>query len=163
MARRKYLVLLSMLGFFISLDQLTKTLIVSAYRLGQSSSVLNNYFNLTLVHNPGAAFGFLATLAPQYREPFFLAVPIITLMIILYIFYKLNDSQTLNIYSLSMIMSGAVGNLIDRLRLGYVIDFLDFHWQYKEHFPAFNVADSAITVGVALLLWAMITEPDPQA
>lgn len=162
MFHRKYLILLSMIGLLISADQFTKTLVLSRFQLGESIPVIPDYFNLTLVHNPGAAFGFLASLDANYREPFFFAVPILTLIAIMFVFYQLKENQLLNVYSLSMIVGGALGNLIDRARLGYVVDFLDFHWHHKEHFPAFNVADSAITVGVGLLLWAMLTENKPR-
>lgn len=161
MIQRKYLILLAMVGTLVSFDQLTKFLIVSNFRLGESLPLLQDYFNLTLVHNPGAAFGILANLAPQWREPFFLIVPLVTLMIILAVFLKLHEEQVISMYALSMIVGGAIGNLIDRLRLGYVIDFLDFHWKYQHHFPAFNVADSAITIGVGMLLLSMLYEKEP--
>lgn len=150
-----------MVGTLVSFDQLTKFLVISNFHLGESLPILKDYFSLTLVHNPGAAFGILANLAPQWREPFFLIVPLVTLMIIMAVFIKLQEEQVISMYALSMIVGGAVGNLIDRLRLGYVIDFLDFHWKFQHHFPAFNVADSAITVGVALLLLSMAYEKEP--
>ena len=153
---------MAMTGMLVALDQLTKLVIIDNFRLGESKEVLKNIFNITRVHNPGAAFGFLAGLPEQYREPFFLIVPVITLLIILAIFSKLLESQLLSIYSLSLIVAGAIGNLIDRIRLGYVVDFLDFHWQYKAHFPAFNVADSAISAGVFILLLSIFLEKDPQ-
>lgn len=162
MVKRKYLILLSMLGMLVSFDQLTKFLVVSRFRLGETLPVIKSYFNLTLVHNPGAAFGMLATLPPEWRDPFFLIVPIVTLIVILAVFFKLHEGQHISIYSLSMIVGGAVGNLIDRVRLGFVIDFLDFHWDYQHHFPAFNVADSAITVGVFLLIVSMFFEKEPR-
>jgi signal peptidase II len=151
-----------MIGMLVAFDQLTKFLIISKFRLGESTAIIQSYFNLTLVHNPGAAFGMLATLPQQWREPFFLIVPFITLVIIMTVFVKLQEDQHISIYSLSMIIGGALGNLIDRVRLGYVIDFLDFHWDYKHHFPAFNVADSAISIGVFLLLISMFYEKDPR-
>lgn len=160
MIKRKYLILLSMIGMLVSLDQLTKLLVVSNFRLGESSAVLPNFFSLTLVHNEGAAFGFLATLPPNLRDPFFMVVPVLTLLVIMAIFTKLREEQAMSIYSLSLIVSGALGNLIDRLHLGFVVDFLDFHWQYRAHFPAFNVADIAISLGVLILLIGIITEKE---
>lgn len=149
-----------MIGMLVAFDQLTKFLILSNFRLGESISIVKSYFNLTLVHNPGAAFGMLATLPPEWREPFFLIVPIATLLVIMGVFVKLEETQHISIYSLSMIVGGALGNLIDRVRLGYVIDFLDFHWDFQHHFPAFNVADSAITIGVFLLILSMFYEKE---
>jgi signal peptidase II len=152
MQKRKYLILISILGFLVSLDQLTKIFISDNFRLGQSKVIIQDFFNLTLVHNPGAAFGAFATMDQSIREPFFLAVPILTLLGILFYFHKHPNDKILGILALSCIVGGAVGNLIDRMHLGYVVDFLDFHWKEVYHFPAFNVADSAITIGVGLLI-----------
>jgi signal peptidase II len=156
--QRKYLILVSAVGLIVSLDQLTKIAITERFKLGETKQLLDHFFNFTLVHNPGAAFGMLANLDPAIREPFFLAVPVITLAIILFAFFRLPAHRLLSMLSLSSIVGGAIGNLIDRLRVGYVIDFLDFHWHYGYHFPAFNVADSAISLGVFLLLIEMILE-----
>ena len=127
MVSRKYLILLSTIGLVVSVDQLTKNTIVSRLHFGESIQVFQSYFNLTRVHNFGAAFGLLSSLPPGSRELFFLVVPIITLLIILFVFYRLREQQGSNVYALSMIMGGALGNLADRIRLGYVIDFFDFH------------------------------------
>lgn len=147
-----------MTGTLVSLDQLTKFLVVSEFGLGESRQFVDNFFNLTRVHNAGAAFGLFAGLAPEFREPFFLFVPIVTLALILTVFLRLKESQQLSIFAFSLIVGGAMGNLIDRLRLGYVVDFLDFHWRQSFHFPAFNLADSAITLGVFLLLLSIFFE-----
>lgn len=152
-----------MVGLLVALDQLTKSAVVSRFQLGQSVDVLTGLFNITRVHNAGAAFGLLATLPPDLREPFFFAVPILTLLIILVVFYKLRQNQTMSIYALAMIVGGALGNLADRIRLGFVVDFLDFHWNDRLHFPAFNVADAGITLGVAMLMLAMVSEREGAA
>lgn len=159
--QRKLLILLAMIGFVVSLDQLTKIYISEYFKLGETKVILNNFFNLTLVHNPGAAFGIFANLDASIREPFFLAVPILTLMAILYVLWKMPEEKLLGPLSMSCIVSGAIGNLIDRIRVGYVIDFLDFHWSHIYHFPAFNVADSAITIGVGILILEMFLESRP--
>ena len=151
MLQRKHLILLSLAGAIISFDQLIKTVVVNRFHLGESKEIIPNFFNITLVHNPGAAWGMLATLDPAIREPFFAIVPLITLAIILFVFQRLHSEQKLSIFALSAIVGGAIGNLIDRARIGYVIDFLDFHYR-TYHFPAFNLADSAITLGVFVLL-----------
>lgn len=162
MASRKYLILLSMVGSLVSLDQLTKNAVVSRFHLGDTMAVIGNFFNITRVHNSGAAFGLLASLPPHLREPFFFVVPGITLLVILFVFYKLRQTQILSVYALAMILGGALGNLADRVRLGFVIDFLDFHLSDGVHFPAFNVADAGITIGVALLLLGMISERETE-
>jgi len=160
MVSRKYLVLLSLSGFIVSLDQLTKNAVVNNFKLGESLPVASSFFNISRVHNAGAAFGLLANLPPNLRDPFFFIVPAFTLAVIFAVFYKLRDTQSLSVYALTAIVGGALGNLADRIRLGYVVDFLDFHWNGAWHFPAFNVADSAITIGVALLMLGMLIERD---
>lgn len=160
MIQKKYLILLAMIGTLVSLDQLTKFLVSSRFQLGESLAVLEGFFHITLVHNTGAAFGILANLPDSYREPFFFLVPGITLVVILAVFARLNEKQNISVYALSLIMGGALGNIVDRMRLGYVVDFVDFHFQHKMHFPAFNVADTAITVGVGLLFLSLIYEKE---
>lgn len=160
MTKRKYLILIAMMGMLVAIDQLTKFLVSGNFRLGQSMAVVENYLNLTLVYNHGAAFGMLSTLDESIREPFFFIVPALTLLLILFVFSRLRDDQQMSIYALSLIVGGAVGNLIDRLRLGYVIDFVDFHWKSKYHFPAFNVADTAICIGVFILLLSIFYESE---
>ncbi len=139
----------------IIIDQITKIAIDRSMQLFDSIPIIENFFHITYVRNKGAAFSFLAN--ASWRLPFFITVSIIAAVVILVAFRKLRDDQKLAHISLSMIFSGAVGNLIDRIRLGEVIDFLDAHW-YRHHWPAFNVADSLICVGVFLLAIDMILE-----
>ncbi|MBL0226603.1 MAG: signal peptidase II [Geobacteraceae bacterium] len=136
-------------------DQATKLYIDGSMRLFDSIPVIENFFHITYVRNRGAAFSFLSN--ASWRMPFFITVSLIAAAVILVAFRKLRDDQRLAQVSLAMIFSGAVGNLIDRLRLGEVIDFLDAHW-YRHHWPAFNVADSLICVGVFLLAVDMLLE-----
>ena len=145
----RYRLLLIVSLFVLVLDQATKLYIDSRFALYQSIPVIQNFFNITYVRNKGAAFGILADNA--FRVPFFITVASIAVAGILWYLRRLDDGQKLHVLALSLIFSGAIGNLIDRIRLGEVIDFLDAHW-YQHHWPAFNVADSAICVGVALLL-----------
>ncbi|MGZ3692792.1 MAG: signal peptidase II [Bdellovibrionota bacterium] len=158
MVPRKYLIMLALSGMLTAFDQLFKFIVISRFRIGESLEVTHNFFNITRVHNAGAAFGLLATLGPSWREPFFFVVPIAMLAVIFVVFYRLQESQHLGIFSLSLIVGGALGNLADRVRLGYVVDFLDFHWQNGMHFPAFNIADTAISLGVFLLVVSMFVE-----
>ena len=124
-------------------------------QLFDSIPIIEHFFHLTYVRNRGAAFSFLSN--ASWRLPFFIAISIIAAIVILVAFQKMRDDQKLAHISLAMIFSGAVGNLIDRVRLGEVIDFLDVHW-YRHHWPAFNVADSLICVGVFLLAIDMLLE-----
>jgi signal peptidase II len=139
----------------IIIDQITKIAIDRSMQLFDSIPIADNFFNITYVRNKGAAFSFLSN--ASWRLPFFITISAIAALVILVAFRKLRDDQRLAHISLSMIFSGAVGNLIDRVRLGEVIDFLDVHW-YRHHWPAFNVADSLICVGVFLLALDMILE-----
>ena len=158
--KRKYLILVSLCGLLIAVDQLTKIYAVEWLHMNQSMPIWPGFFNLTLIHNPGAAFGMLANLPTNLREPFFLVVPLATLAAILFAFVRLKETQAVSIVALSLIVGGAIGNLIDRVRLGFVVDFLDFHWAEDYHFPAFNAADSAITIGVGLLMLSILLEKD---
>jgi signal peptidase II len=157
---RKLAVLSAVIGFLIVLDQVTKHWVHTRFRLGESIPIWSDYFNLTYIRNTGAAFGFLAQADPAFRVPFFIAVPIAALIAILYVFRKLPAEDWRLSSALAMLVGGAVGNLIDRVRLGFVIDFLDFHWRYQAHFPAFNVADMAICVGVGILMLDFVIHPE---
>ncbi len=137
------------LAFILLLaDQFTKILIVGYYHLGDSTYV-TSFFNVVRVHNTGAAFSFLAS-AGGWQRWFFTAIGIIAAVVIVWMI-RSHPGQKLFCFALACILSGALGNVIDRLLYGYVVDFLDFHWA-GWHFPAFNVADSAITIGAACLI-----------
>lgn len=151
MQNLKYLILASIFFPVIILDQWTKHVIHTGFRWGESRPIWESFFALTYVRNSGAAFGILHRAPSWFRDPFFLAVSLIALVVIVFLFIRLTLSQKSVIVALSLILGGAVGNLIDRLRFGFVIDFLDFHWKEVYHWPSFNVADSCIVVGVGLL------------
>ena len=137
------------------LDQATKLYIDRTMQLFDSIPVVTNFFNITYVRNRGAAFSFLSE--ASWRLPFFIGITLVAAIAILVAFHKLRNDQKLAQVSLAMIFSGAIGNLIDRVRLGEVIDFLDVYWK-NHHWPAFNVADSLICVGVFLLAVDMLLE-----
>lgn len=145
-------ILLIIFPIIVILDQWTKTQILIHFNLGETVNLIPSLFNFTYVQNKGAAFGMLATLDPSLREPFFKIVPVIAFLIITQWFRQLPKNSVLLSTALSLILSGAVGNFVDRLEHGFVVDFLDFHWFYTAHFPAFNIADSAICIGVGLIL-----------
>lgn len=148
----KYFILFVLTPIVILIDQCTKNLITHHFELGQTQSLISDFFNLTYVRNTGAAFGMLRDAHPSFRVPFFMIVPMIALIVIGYVFYQLPAKDKKLSTAFSLVVGGAIGNLIDRIHYGYVVDFLDFHWKYLYHFPAFNVADSAICVGVAILM-----------
>jgi signal peptidase II len=130
------------------LDQLTKVLILGAFEHGQATP-MTSFFNLVRVHNSGAAFSFLAG-ASGWQRWFFTAIGVAATVFIVYLL-RAHPGQRLFCFALACILGGAVGNVIDRLLHGYVVDFLDFHWG-GWHFPAFNLADSAITLGAICLI-----------
>ena len=136
-------------------DQLTKTLIIGSFQLGDSRT-LTSYFNLVRVHNSGAAFSFLSS-ASGWQRWFFVGLGLVATVAIVWML-KRHGSQRLFSFALSMILGGALGNVIDRLLHGHVIDFLQFHWDWLSplftggYFPSFNVADSAITLGAICLI-----------
>lgn len=152
---RKYLILATVAGAIIAIDQLIKIYVHANFTLGESLPVLQDIFHITYVRNTGAAFGFLRDAAEGFRTVFFLSMPPIACAIILRMLYTVEDNDMWQILALSMIFGGAIGNYIDRLRFGYVIDFLDFHYKDVWSYPAFNVADSAIVGGVSILLFLM--------
>ena len=137
------------LAFIVVLaDQFTKVLVLGYYQLGDSTAV-TSFFNVVRVHNTGAAFSVLAT-ASGWQRWFFTALAVFAVGVMLWLL-RSHAGQRLFGFALACVMGGAIGNLIDRLLHGYVIDFLDFH-AHGVHFPAFNVADSAISLGAAVLI-----------
>jgi signal peptidase II len=139
---------LGLAALLLMADQFTKVLIVGFYKLGDATHV-TSFFNVVRVHNSGAAFSFLAG-AGGWQRWFFTIIGIVAAVVIVWLL-KSHAGQKLFAFALACILSGAIGNVIDRVLYGYVVDFLDFHW-HGWHFPAFNIADSAITVGAACLI-----------
>ena len=141
----------------IVLDQITKAAIVKNFLIHESHAVINGFFNLVYVMNPGAAFGFLANMSETFRYVFFIGITVVIMLCIIYYIVKSKQQNMLMVISLTLIFGGAVGNLIDRIRFGAVVDFLDVYIG-TAHWPAFNVADSAISVGAVLMVWGMIMD-----
>ena len=141
--------------FVIVADQVTKTLIVNAFQLGDSVTI-TSFFNLVRAHNPGAAFSFLAG-AGGWQRGFFVGIGMVASVFIVWMLRRHGD-QRLFCFALTMILGGAVGNVVDRLIHGYVVDFLQFRFAILEplfhggYFPSFNLADSAITLGAICLI-----------
>ena len=141
---------LGIAAIVILADQLTKIVINKLFTYGEEKAV-TSFFNLVLAHNKGAAFSFLQN-ESGWQRYFFTAIGIAAVVYILYLLSK-HSGQRLFCWALALIMGGAIGNVIDRIVYGHVIDFLDFHFRAFGHFPAFNVADSAITVGAVLFVY----------
>jgi len=140
------------ISLVVALDQLSKLWVVRRFALHESREVVPGFFNLTHIVNYGAAFGFLNSGTPAaWRTAFFSVVALAAICLMLAFLRQARDEGRRMEMAVSLVAGGAAGNLIDRLRLGYVVDFLDFYIG-RHHWPAFNVADSAITVGVALFL-----------
>ncbi len=156
--KKKYLILMAVAGLIVAVDQLIKMYIHSQFQVGDYVVVIKDFFNITYVRNYGAAFGFLAESHPGFREIFFLSMPPLALFIILLILRGVEDRDMFQISALSLVFGGAVGNYVDRLRFRFVVDFLDFHYKNYYSWPSFNVADSAIVCGVAVLIFLMMRE-----
>ncbi|OGS77116.1 MAG: signal peptidase II [Gallionellales bacterium GWA2_55_18] len=138
----------------IVLDQLSKAWITSHFAYGESLTILS-VFDLVLAHNTGAAFSFLSDAGGMQRWLFSIIAVIASVWIVSLL--RKHATQPLFSLALSLILGGALGNLIDRIAYGYVVDFLHFHWN-EHYFPAFNLADSAITCGAFLMIWDSFTE-----
>ena len=146
-------------GVIVALDQVTKALVDDFMTLHESHTIVEGLVRLTYVQNRGAAFGILSEAGLPYQSLMFSVVSLLALLAIALYAWRMPVQSRLPQTALAMVMGGAVGNLLDRARLGYVIDYVDMYWG-PHHWPAFNVADSAITVGVALLVIDILRNPE---
>jgi len=146
-------------GVIVALDQVTKALVDDYMTLHESRTIVEGLVRLTYVQNRGAAFGILSEAGLPYQSLMFSVVSLLALLAIALYAWRMPVQSRLPQTALAMVMGGAVGNLLDRARLGYVIDYVDMYWG-PHHWPAFNVADSAITVGVALLVIDILRNPE---
>lgn len=151
----KYKLLFGWLAVILILDQLTKLIVDRTIPLHHSIPVIDNVFSLTYIRNTGAAFGILAGSAARFRLPFLVLFSVLAIGFIIMMVRRLPDRETGLITALAFILGGAIGNLIDRIAYGEVIDFLDFYWS-RYHWPAFNLADSFITIGVLITVFYLI-------
>jgi signal peptidase II len=152
--KTKYIILFATVAVMTLLDFITKATISSTMFLHESFVVIGGFLNITYVRNPGAAFSFLADAPPVFRFVFFVTVTVLAIILVLTYIIRSKIEEPFMTFALSLILSGAVGNLIDRVRIGEVIDFIDVYVG-SHHWPAFNVADSAISVGAVILLLEM--------
>jgi len=157
----KYLKLAAVAGFVIIFDQITKAVIFKTLPLYHSVSVIPGFLNLTHIHNPGGAFGFMSNQSSMLRNILFLFITSIAICLILYLYQKTPRTHPLLSTGIALIFGGAIGNLIDRIRFGKVIDFVDVYVG-NIHWPAFNVADSAITVGMIIFIIHLLFKKMPE-
>jgi signal peptidase II len=155
---KKWLFFVVIVGAVVVLDQSTKQYVNATFSLYESRPVVKGFFNLTYVRNTGAAFGMLSRKNPTFLRLFFLSITALALVVVTYYYSRIPWSQRLSLCGLCLIMGGALGNGIDRYAIGQVIDFLDVYVG-DYHWPAFNVADSAICIGVGLLLLDSFRRP----
>jgi signal peptidase II len=151
----KWKMVLGWVVTILVLDQLTKMIVDRTMSLHQSIPIIDGFFSLTYVRNTGAAFGIFAGSHEAFRLPFLILVSVLALGFVAVMLKRLRDEEKGLITALSLIIGGAIGNLVDRVLYGEVIDFLDFYWS-NYHWPAFNVADSCITIGVLITLFYLI-------
>lgn len=153
--KRKYWVLLVVCGWVLFVDQWTKVAVQQRLHLYQRVPVIEGFFNLTHVRNTGGAFGILSGRKGAAGGYFFLGFTFAAIGVIVFLYVKLKDGDRHLALALSLVLSGAMGNLIDRLRNGEVIDFLEFYVS-SFRWPAFNIADSAICLGIGLMAWELL-------
>lgn len=154
---RKLVMFLIILMIGVALDQITKQLIVQALPVNSHVVIGQGFFNLVHIYNRGAAFGLLSNMSPWLAKWFFVFTTGLVLLVVSYLWWRLPEGHWGPSLGYTLIMTGAVGNFIDRLRLGEVIDFLDFYWGHY-HWPAFNVADSLVCLGAGVLIWEILRE-----
>lgn len=153
-----------LLGAIVVLDQIAKEVLKRSLELHEYRPIIEGFLSLSHVRNRGAAFGLLAEAGLPYQGPILAVVSLLALAAIAAYAWRLPDEARLPRFALAFILGGAIGNLIDRLRFGYVVDFIHVYW-HQHTWPDFNVADSAISTGVALLLLDMLRpsrRPEPQ-
>jgi len=149
---KKYLGVALISGAIIVCDQASKLWINAALKRYEHIEVVPQFLNIVHVRNPGIAFGMLQTLPAAYRAALLICATLLALGLLVFLLTQTHPSQRLERWCLALILGGAIGNLIDRLRLGEVIDFIDVHWMNLYHWPAFNVADACISTGITCMV-----------
>ncbi len=161
--KQRYKIALSLAAVVFGLDQLTKMLVKANLRHGESISIIQDFFDLVHVHNRGAAFGFLNRTDQSWQTWMFAGASVLALFVILWILRKTPERDKWTISGLGLVLGGALGNLLDRVTQGFVVDFMDVYYR-NWHWPAFNVADMAICIGAGgliLALWKSEHVPNP--
>ncbi len=161
MLLKKYTKLAIVAGIVVLADQISKALILKFLPYHQNFPVIEGFFNITHIRNPGGAFGLMANMNPAFRTVVFLFISSLAVGLILYFYHKTPNSQPHLATGFALIFGGAIGNLIDRIRLGNVVDFLDFYLG-NLHWPAFNIADSGITIGIIIFIFHLVFKKLPE-
>jgi signal peptidase II len=161
MLPNKYVRLAVVAGLVVLADQVTKALIVKYLPLHKSIPVIAGVFDITHILNPGGAFGLMADMSVMVRTVVFLFISSLAVGLIFYFYVKTPRGYGFLSVGFALIFGGAVGNLIDRVRFGVVVDFLDFYIG-RHHWPAFNIADSAITVGIFIFMYHLLFKKMPE-
>ncbi len=157
----KYIRLFAIAALVITFDQVTKFIILNTMPLHHSITVIPGFFSITHIHNPGGAFGVFATQSSTVRKILFLFISSLAACFVLYFYNKTPRNYILLSSAFALIFGGAIGNIIDRIYLGKVVDFLDFYIG-NMHLPAFNVADSAISIGVTIFAFHILFNKMPE-
>ncbi|MEI6125643.1 MAG: signal peptidase II [Pseudomonadota bacterium] len=150
---KKYFTVACIATLVIFLDQVTKYYICKLVPLYSRIEVLKGCLDIIHIRNSGIAFGLLKGFGSQYKTPALFLVGAVALFLLLFLVSQIKKEHALQRFSLSLILGGAIGNLIDRVRMGEVVDFIDAHWNNVYHWPAFNFADAGISVGIMLMLF----------
>lgn len=158
---KKYRKLFIVTGLVVFFDQLTKAVILYSLPLYSFISVIPGFFRITHIHNTGGAFGFLANQSPILRSLVFIFVSILAIGVIFYLYMNTPGTHRFLATGFALIFGGALGNMIDRIRIGKVVDFLDFYIK-NLHWPAFNVADSAISAGILIFIFHLLFKKLPK-
>ena len=161
MMQNKYIRLAIVAGLVVAADQVTKALIIKNLPLHHNITVIAGLFDITHVLNPGGAFGLLANMSVLMRTIVFLFISSLAVGLIFYFYIKTPRRYWFLAAGFALIFGGAIGNLIDRIRFGVVVDFLDFYIG-RHHWPAFNIADSAITVGIFIFIYHLVFKKMPE-
>jgi signal peptidase II len=161
LAYAKIVKLLMVSGSLVVLDQISKMVVLRWMPMFEIFPVIPGFFNITHIHNPGGAFGFMAAQGPEVRSLLFLAMSSLAAVVIVFFYLRTPADYAWLSTALLLIFGGAIGNMIDRFRFGEVVDFLDFY-AGSYHWPAFNVADSGITVGMTILVVHLLFDNMPE-
>ncbi|GIW43842.1 MAG: lipoprotein signal peptidase [Candidatus Binatia bacterium] len=148
----KYSIVLGLASLIVVADQITKWLVIAWLPLFATVEIIPGIAEITHVKNTGGAFGFLARADESWRWPFFIFASVLAIVLLWQVVRRTRREETGALFAVGSILGGAIGNLIDRAREGAVTDFISIHWR-EYYWPAFNVADSFISIGVALLVW----------
>ncbi len=159
-AGKKYARLILIVAIVVAADQISKMIVIDLVPLYGRIPILPGFFDITHIYNPGGAFGFLADYSDQLRQVLFVAAALLAIGLVFYFYAHTPSTHPFLSLALCLVLGGAVGNLIDRFRLGKVVDFLDVYVN-DLHWPAFNVADSAISVGIAIFVYHLVFNKMP--